>query len=112
MVNELRAAAGKAPIGIDPADAGESYYAEQPDWFDPARVVATIEDMNIDPDVMPLNPLIRRASKLAAGEIVELVTDYLPAPGMDLMIGKGYLAWSVERDGVTSTYFTKRAPTP
>ena len=60
---------------------------------------------------MPINPLIRQASKLEIGDIVELVTDYLPAPGIDLLKGKDFLAWSIEIDGLTRTYFAKQKPT-
>jgi hypothetical protein len=31
----------------------------------------------------------------------------LPAPGIDIMRKKGFLAWSTEQDNVIKTYFTK-----
>jgi len=58
---------------------------------------------------MPLVPLIQTARSLTEGEIVELVTTYLPVPGIDIMRKKGFLSWSVEQDNITRTYFTKPA---
>lgn len=107
MINRLRAAVGQEPITVEMTDDLGSYYSSQPVWFDPDRVVASIDESKVDPDVMPLNPLIRTASKLAEGEIVELVTGYLPAPGIDVMRNKGFLTWSTELGQVTKTYFSK-----
>jgi hypothetical protein len=58
---------------------------------------------------MPLNPLIRRAAELREGEIIELVTTYLPAPAIDIMKGKGFMVWPVEDGKLTRTYFSKPA---
>ena len=69
--------------------------------------MATLVESDLDPDVMPLVPLMQTAKNLAEGEIVELLTTYLPAPGIDIMRKKGFLSWSTEQDNVTKTYFTK-----
>jgi hypothetical protein len=61
----------------------------------------------LDEDVMPLNPLFPRANKLQEGEIIESVTTYLPAPGIDIMKGKGFAAWPVEDGKLIRTYFSK-----
>lgn len=107
MINQLRAAVGQDPISVEAAGDTASYYAAQPDWFDVDRVVATLNEHEVDPDVMPLKPLMQRATRLAPGEILELVTDYLPAPGIDIMRKKGFLTWSKEQGDVTRTYFAK-----
>jgi hypothetical protein len=78
MVNQLRAAVGQASIVVEQAAGAEAYYTEQTDWFDAEKIVATIDEKHADPDVMTLNPVIRRASKLADGEILELVTYFSP----------------------------------
>jgi hypothetical protein len=44
---------------------------------------------------------------LTEGEILELVTEYLPAPGIDIMKGKGFLVWTVEEGKLVKTYFSK-----
>lgn len=109
MVNELRAIVGQAPMSADASDDFVSHFGSQPEWFDRDKVVASMVEEELDPDVMPLNPLIRRAAELREGEIIELVTTYLPAPGIDIMKGKGFLAWSVEDGKLIKTYFSKPA---
>ena len=108
LVNRLRAAVGQEPITIEVAVDADTYYSVQPAWFDSDRVVASVDGSKVDPNVMPLNPLMRRASKLTEGEIVELVTNYLPAPAIDIMRKKGFLTWSREQGEVTRTYFSKQ----
>lgn len=106
MVNTLRAAVGQELVAGEPAEPA-SYFSSQPDWFDDARVVDSLDEREVDPDVMPLKPLLLRAMKMSEGEILELVTAYLPAPGIDIMKGKGFVAWSVEEGELIKTYFSK-----
>jgi hypothetical protein len=107
MVNQLRAVVGQTPLEMEPEDRTQSYYSEQPPWFDEKRITVTLVESELDPDVMPLVPLIQTARGLDEGEIAELVTTYLPAPGIDIMRKKGFLTWSTEKNDVIRTYFTK-----
>jgi len=107
MINQLRAAVGQEPTKHEESDKADSYYSTEPPWFQREHVVATLVESDLDPDVMPLVPLMQTARSLAEGEIVELVTTYLPVPGIDIMRKKGFLSWSTEQDNVTRTYFTK-----
>jgi len=108
MVNTLRAKAGQEPLTIDTSRAGvSSYFSAQPDWYDPARVMASIDGSTVDPNTMPLKPLLNRARRLVEGEIVELITTFLPAPGIDVMQKKGYLVWVNQQGDIFRTYFTK-----
>jgi hypothetical protein len=54
--------------------------------------------------------LLHAAKDLGEGEIVELVTAHLPAPGIDILRRKGYRTWSVEDDQVIRTYVSKNPP--
>jgi hypothetical protein len=107
MVDQLRATVGQAPSSSEATLDDDSYFSAQPEWFDRSQVVATIVEAELSPDVMPLNPLIRRGAKLREGEMIELVTTYLPAPGIDIMKGKGFSVWSVEEGDLIKTYFSK-----
>lgn len=107
MVNQLRAVVGQAPLVAAGGARDVDYYGKQPDWFDRERIVASLNEDNLDPNVMPLNPVISRASKLSEGEIVELTTQYLPAPAIDIMQNKGYLTWTEQQGDVIRTYFSK-----
>lgn len=107
MINLLREKVGQEPLEVETDDDEISYYSTQPSWFDEKRVAVSLVESEIDPDVMPLTPLMQTARGLAEGEIVELVTTYLPAPGIDIMRRKGFLVWSTEQGDVVKTYFTK-----
>ena len=107
MINLLRETVGQEPIEFETDDDESLYYSTQPSWFDEKRVAVSLVESEIDPDVMPLTPLMQTARGLNEGEIVELVTTYLPAPGIDIMRKKGFLVWSTEEENVIKTYFTK-----
>lgn len=106
LVNRLRAEVGQPPI-VEGCEDADNYFGPRPGWAAPDRVVDSIDERKTDQNVMPLNPVIRRASKMADGEILELVTTFLPAPGIDLMRNKGYLAWSTDDGELVKTYFAK-----
>lgn len=113
LVGRLRAAVGQ-PQAKDTGREGEEreYFTEQPEWFDEDKVMETFVESDLDPNVMPLTPLLQRARKLQEGEIVELVTTYLPVPGIDIMKKKGFHAWSVTRGDLVKTYFCRLVPLP
>ena len=85
MINQLCAAVGQSPVDLAKDDNAESYFSKQPSWFDEKRVAVSLIESELDPDVMPLIPLMQRARELDEGDIIELVTTYLPAPGIDIM---------------------------
>ncbi|MGI9622012.1 MAG: DUF1858 domain-containing protein [Acidimicrobiales bacterium] len=83
LVNELRAAAGQEPIEV--LDAGSTnYLGPQPDWFEGSQVVSVLDERDLDPDVMPINPLLHEAKALRGRHVVEFVSAHVPAPGIDL----------------------------
>jgi hypothetical protein len=109
LVNKLRAAVGQSPLVFDDATDETSYCGEQPEWFDVAKVVTSIDEAEgSEGDPMPLVQLLRAADKLQPSEIVELKTTFLPAPGIDAMKKKGFLVWTHEPEpGVFRSYFSK-----
>ena len=114
LVNRLRAAVGQEVIAVDDAGGTASYFTRQPDWFDRTKVVAIIDERErgaSDPDRMAITKVLPAATRLQQTEILELTTTFLPAPGIDVMKGKGFLVWSVQEEPeLIRTYFTK--PTP
>jgi len=109
VVNKLRKAVGQPALGADESVQDATYLSSQPEWFDANKVVESLDERDVDPDLMPLNSLIERARQLQEAEIVELVTTYIPAPGIDIMKRKGFLFWAVEEPdtGLFKTYFSK-----
>ena len=109
LVNTLRAAVGQELLDAGDAIDTPSYFSDQPDWFDPEKVVASIDEIQ-DPreDTMPLVRVNEKANQIESSEILELITTHLPAPGIDIMKKRGFLVWCVEeRHDLIRTYFRK-----
>ncbi len=111
LVNRLRAEVGQEPIASEDAAASDAYFTSRPDWFNRTKIVASIDERDAgDPDKMTVVAVLHEAARMQETEIVELITTFLPAPGIDIMKGKGYLVWTApERDGLIRTYFSKPA---
>ena len=93
LVNKLRAAVGQQPIASKDTDV-ITYFAPQPEWFSADRIVAFIDESAADPDQMPIVSVLQQAADLRPGDILELVTTFVPAPGIEIMKRKGLLVWS------------------
>jgi hypothetical protein len=97
LVNKLRAVVGQEAIASEDARRSIAYFSEQPEWFAAARIVASIDERAADPNEMPIVAVLQKAAHLQAGEMVELVTTFLPAPGIEIMKRKGLRVWSVQQ---------------
>lgn len=109
LVNRLRAAVGQEALPFEetPSGAG-SYFSPRPSWFDATRIVASIEEESAQPDKMPVVSILQALVSMKPGEILELVTTFLPAPGIDLLRKKGLLVWTTEDDSERfRTYVSK-----
>jgi hypothetical protein len=105
VVNTLRNSVGQEAIDADLTPSDTIYFAERPPWFDLKKLVLTVEESELDPDTMPLTELLAKAKKLQDGEMLVLVTNFLPAPGIDIIKRRGFLVWTIrERDEVIKTY--------
>ena len=57
---------------------------------------------------MTIVTLLREAKNVKKGEIIELITTFLPAPGIEVMRTKGYSVWTTKGEGnLIRTYFLK-----
>jgi Domain of unknown function (DUF1858) len=108
LVNKLRAAVGQPPIASDDADERAAYFSSQPEWFDAANVVESIDESKSDPRKMPVVTVLQRAATLQRGQILELITNFLPAPGIAIMKQKGFRVWSSQSTpDLIHTYISK-----
>jgi len=107
LISRLRKEVGQPDIAISYED--EVYFGEQPDWYSFDKVVSSINEGKLkDKDKMALSIILKEAKKIKKGEIIELVTSFLPAPGIDILKSKGYSVWSKkESDTVIKSYFLK-----
>ena len=82
---------------------------DQPDWYSPDKIVVSIEEDELsDKNTMTLVVIHEKAKDVRNGEIIERVTTFLPAPGIDIMKSKSCSTWSrKDDDDVIKTYFLK-----
>ena len=112
VVNALRSVVGQELIEEDSISADASYFGDRPEWFDPARVVLSIDEREVDPGRMPLTTVMEEARGLQPGQILLLITSFLPAPGIDLIKRKGYLVWTARESAeLIKTYISRKTGT-
>jgi hypothetical protein len=108
LVNKLRAAVGQEAIAPDDTVEPISYFGRQPEWFSAAKIVTSIDERTSDPNKMPITAVLQKAGRLQTGEMLELVTTFLPAPGIEIMKKKRLRVWSVQQErGLIRTYVSK-----
>jgi len=107
LIAKLRDTVGQSPSNESYAE--EEYFCEQPKWFSTDKVTLTVEEDKVEnKDEMTLVAIMRGAKDVKAGEIIELVTTFLPAPGIDTLRSKGYSIWvKKEGGGIIKSYFLK-----
>jgi hypothetical protein len=107
LIGKLREAVGQ-PESMDSYRA-QDYFGEQPDWFSPDKISFSIDEGKVeDKDRMILVTILKEAKNVKKGEIIELVTSFLPAPGIDILKSKGYSVWTrKEGDDLIKSFFLK-----
>ncbi len=107
LINRLRAAIGQ-PATTDSYE-DENYFSSQPEWFSAGKISLSVNEEKVeDKDKMTLVTILQEARNVKKGEIIELITTFLPAPGIDRMKSKGYSVWTVkEEDDLIKSYFLK-----
>ncbi len=107
LISKLRKEVGQSEI--DESYEDQDYYCEQPGWFSPDKVVRSINEAKVkDKDKMALSIILKEAKTVKKGKIIELITSFLPAPGIDALKRKGYSVWTKkESDDVIISYFLK-----
>ncbi len=108
MISNLRKEAGLASLDI--SFENENYLQEKPKWFSTEKITLSIDESKIeDENKMPVTLLLQKASKLKDEEILELITSFLPAPGIDVMKNKNYETWTTKKgDDLYQSYFKKK----
>lgn len=107
LINKLKKAVGQ-PVTEDFYE-DENYFLDKPDWFSEDKIVLSFNEEKLgDKDKMTLVTMLQEAKNVKEGEIIELSTRFLPAPGIDRMKSKGYSVWTVKQEGdLIKSYFLK-----
>jgi len=107
LINKLRTEVGQ-PLIIDSFE-DENYFSDQPEWFSPNKITLSINESEIEEkNKMTLVVILKEAKNVKKGEIIELITTFLPAPGIEKLKSKGYSTWTMKTDeGLVKSYFLK-----
>jgi len=107
LIGRLREAVGLPQSTNSYSD--RDYFGEPPDWFSPDKISFSVDEKKVNAkDGKSLVAIMLEAKSVRRGDIIELVTSFLPAPGIDIMKSKGYSAWSrKEGDDLVKSYFLK-----
>jgi hypothetical protein len=107
LINKLRMAVGQSVT--DDSYEDENYFLDKPDWFSEDKISLSFNEEKLgDKDKMTLVTMLQEAKNVKEGEIIELATSFLPAPGIDRMKSKGYSVWTVKQeDDLIKSYFLK-----
>jgi hypothetical protein len=108
LINKLRMAVGQSVT--DDSYEDENYFLDKPDWFSEDKISLSFNEEKLgDKDKMTLVTMLQEAKNVKEGEIIELTTRFLPAPGIDRMKSKGYSVWTVKQeDDLIKSYFFKK----
>jgi hypothetical protein len=104
LVNRLRKEVGQGSLN---ENTGEGLYISQskPEWFSEAKVKQRFDATPvINSGGSPMAGILKIAQSLNPNEILELKTPFVPAPIIDLLNGKGFKTFSLERGSEVFTY--------
>ncbi len=104
LINRLRAEVGQPPLSVA-VDAASS--SEPPFWFKSGTIVKTIDARPmLERGEHPIGLVLQEVERLKEGEIVELITGFVPAPLIEKVEAKGFLSWTLHRSsGEFRNYF-------
>ena len=107
LIEKLQEAVGQS--GTKESYRDQNYFGKQPNWFSPEKIVLSIDEEKLeDQNRMTLTIILKEAKRVNKGEIIELVTSFLPAPGIDILKSKSYSVWSKkEGEDLIKSYFLK-----
>ena len=107
LIERLREGAGLPPIAV--AAEAEGPPPERPGWAAAGAVSRALDARaDIEAGEHPMPAVMGELARLGAGQVLELVTPFVPAPLLDLAREKGFESFSVtEGPGLVKTWFRK-----
>ncbi|HOW26554.1 MAG TPA: DUF2249 domain-containing protein [Bacteroidales bacterium] len=79
-----------------------------PVWYSKGSVSITIDARPLlQSGGHPLEQVFRESENLGPGEMLELITPFLPAPLIEKMGARGFECWTKEDQGIFYNYFHK-----
>lgn len=105
LINRLRAEVGQPPLQVT---IGADSSNEPPFWFKSGTIVKTIDARPmLERGEHPIGLVLQEVETLKEGEILELITGFVPAPLIEKVEAKGCQCWTLQRGGEFKNYFSK-----
>lgn len=103
IINRLRSETGQDQT-TETFNDGEQI-SDYPQWVDESQVVSVYNAIPvINAGESPMTEILKRANELKQGEILEVQTPFIPAPIIDMLKSKKFLAASVRKGEFFCTY--------
>lgn len=104
LVNRLRKEVGQDNFN-QATEEGAYISQAKPEWFVEDKIKQHFDATPvINSGDSPMAGILTIAQNLNPGEILELKTPFIPAPIIDLLIGKGFKTYTVEKESEVFTY--------
>ncbi len=106
FVNALRVEVGQEPIKIQMEKSSD----EPPFWFKTGTIVKTIDARPmLERGEHPLGRVLQEIQHIDAGQILELITTFLPAPLIEKVEAKDFHSWTLCKSSEDfRTFFTPK----
>lgn len=106
LVSRLRSEIGQS-IGSEAVEVAGYLSAEPPEWFSSEKIAGHFDATKmINAGESPMNEILHRVKSLNEGEIFELITPFVPAPIIEMILERKYKVWVENKDQRTSTYIS------
>jgi len=108
LVNRLRKEVGQEPLFGDGMHT-EYLLSEPPAWLDQSKIVIRFDARDIiQSGGSPMNQILEQTGDLKPGEIYELITPFVPAPIIDILKQKGFIAASIKSETQVVNWIIKK----
>ena len=109
LVNRLRKEIGQDTLSEESENVSYTS-SSKPDWFNEAKIKQHFDASPvINSGGSPMAEILSITQNLKPDEILELKTPFVPAPIIDLLKGKGFQVFTMERGNDVKTYIYKNA---
>lgn len=106
IINRLRKEVGQDETAVDPGSSVSQ--PDPPSWYDEGKIKIKYDATPvINSGDSPMSEVLQKAHSLREGEILELQTPFIPAPILDMLKGKNYQTYTLEKGSGFFSYIRK-----
>ena len=96
LVNQLRQSVGQEKL-FEESNLNNKTMNQTPSWFSEEKITKTLDARPmLEAGQHPINDVFEALGKLETGQILKLITGFIPAPLLDKVKDKGHHVYTVE----------------